>query len=390
MKKILILLSILIITFFLLFRFSNNQNTMNKETSSNNTNVDNFNNVEMSYATDMPLEYFEGDAVGGNGESTYLEKMGYQGEIIPVVNDVKIDYENLNDPLEGFNNLPDMYELHEPYWGEAIDVDGDSALEKVFYYSTAMNHIPHVVNVVKNNNVIFRASGPSIELVKTENGDGFYTEEYIWNDTPAASTRITRYIYENGEFLPVWYRKIYVLEIKNKVNQLQGYLPLEKGDYWKYEGIRIEENENGKIVKTDINKEITVDKIESVGNKTYVYLEKDDEPAIIIQNNTIDFEPNNLSNDKFSLTFPLKVGTRWGNDVGKRDDGYYSWEIEKKIPRNVLGKDYEDCYRISYKTLPDTSYKVFCYGIGIVEEGYIHNGTILEDKYNLVDTNIIN
>ena len=169
---------------------------------------------------------------------------------------------------------------------------------------------------------------------------------------------------------------------------LTDYFPIKEGTYWQYEGTKKEQQENGEIKTKEISKKITVTKIENIENKTYVYLEGSEVPFITVQNNTIDFEPDNLGSDKFSLTFPLNVGTRWGSDIDKRDDGYYGWEIEEKISLNILGKNYEDCYRIAYKTLPDTSYKVFCYGLGIVEEGYTHNGTIMEYTYKIVSTNI--
>jgi len=186
---------------------------------------------------------------------------------------------------------------------------------------------------------------------------------------------------KNTNFLPQ--RELYEPVLTN-------YLPIKEGTFWVYEGTVREQKEGGDFRVSILKKRVTVSKIEKVDNFSVIYMEGGDYPLFIAKNNTIDFQPDENHKDKFYLTFPLEEGIKWGSGVGHRDDGYYSWEIEKKIPRNVLGKDYEDCYRIAYKTLPDTSYKVFCYGLGIVEEGYIHNGTILEEKYNLVDTNIIN
>ena len=169
------------------------------------------------YSTNLPLEYFEGRVGGTSGKTTYIEKAGFQGEIIPVKAGSQDN--NLNDPFEGFSNLPNEYYLDKPYWGDPLDVDTDGIKEQVFYYSTAMNHTPQVVSIVKNGRIIFRAEGPSIKLTPTSTHNGFYIEEYNWNDVPTANTKTTRYIYKDGKFIPVWYRNTYVLEVKSGTAQ---------------------------------------------------------------------------------------------------------------------------------------------------------------------------
>ncbi len=39
-------------------------------------------------------------------------------------------------------------------------------------------------------------------------------------------------------------------------------------------------------------------------------------------------------------------------------------------------------FSIDYKTLSDTSYVIFCYGLGVVE-GYKHNGTVIKWKLQI-------
>ena len=70
-----------------------------------------------------------------------------------------------------------------------------------------------------------------------------------------------------------------------------------------------------------------------------------------------------------------------------REDDSYIWHVEEKLSKNVLGKQYDECFKISYRTNPDTSFYVFCYDLGIVEKGYKHNGTVLEWDYKLTDIN---
>lgn len=88
--------------------------------------------------------------------------------------------------------------------------------------------------------------------------------------------------------------------------------------------------------------------------------------------------------------FPLYEGQKWGEEdsLRYRSDNFYVWHVEGKLSMEVLGKTYGECFRISYKTLPDMSYKIFCYDLGIVEEGYKHNGTVSEWIYKLTDFKI--
>ena len=267
------------------------------------------------------------------------------------------------------------------------DIDGDGKEEIIFQATPAGSATGRfiIVYLIDNEKVVFTDSGDSMNMQFTNNGFTIRKTHELY-DGPGCCPdlfELKKYTYDGQKA---------TLISTEKINEriFTEYLPVKEGTYWEYEGTKREQQQNGEIITSDISKKITVTKIEDIKNYTTIKVEDEEYPLLIAKNYTVDFEPQDNSKDKFSLTFPLKVGTRWGNDVDKRDDGYYGWEIEEKISMDILGNTYEDCYRIAYKTLPDTSYTVFCYGIGIVEEGYIHNGTILEEKYNLVDTNIIN
>lgn len=341
------------------------------------------------YITYLPLEYFDGRNNGGNGEYTYLDKMGYWGEIIPVQNEADVKFSNLDEPFTGFNSIPNKDPSHDPYWGESVDVDGDGKSERIFYYSIAMNHTPHVLNIVKNDKIIFRAEGPSIQLVKTQSGNGFFTEEYNWSDIPTANTKITRYVYKDGKFIPVWYRNIYVLEVLNGLEEVSGFFPIKNGSYWEYKGTKKEQQSDGDVTTTDIEKIVSVKSIERKDGITTVYIEGGDKPKLTFNKGAFDFDPESNSDQKFTLPLTLYEGAKWGNEenLKNRDDGFYVWEVEESLTKDFNGKSYS-CYRIAYKQLPDTKYYVFCRGLGILEEGYKHNGTVLEEQYKLVSTNV--
>lgn len=165
---------------------------------------------------------------------------------------------------------------------------------------------------------------------------------------------------------------------------LDKYLPLAKNSFWEYKGTKREQEANG-IEQTDIQKRIEITDIKTSDEETIVLLT--DGNSWTIKGNTIDFEPKNDSDMKFTPTFPLYVGQKWGgteDSLRFRDDGFYVWEVEEKLSKEVLGKNYDECFKITFKELADTTYKVFCYGLGVVEEGYKHNGTFLEWNYDLV------
>ena len=187
----------------------------------------------------------------------------------------------------------------------------------------------------------------------------------------------------------MWYRNIYVLEVLNGLEEVSGFFPIKNGSYWEYKGTKKEQQSNGDVTTIDIEKIVSVKSIERKDGITTVYIEGGDKPTLTFNEGTFDFDPESNSEQKFTLPLTLYEGAKWGNEANlkNRDDGFYVWEVEESLTKDFNGKSYS-CYRIAYKQLPDTKYYVFCRGLGILEEGYKHNGTVLEEQYKLVSTNV--
>lgn len=169
-------------------------------------------------------------------------------------------------------------------------------------------------------------------------------------------------------------------------NVLTNYFPLKKGNYWEYEGIKREQLNAENIETSNVKKKVEVIDVQKTDGGIIVSLEG--EPDYLIKGNNVYSRES--WGDELILQFPLHAGQKLEDDdsLQYRDDDFYVWHVEEKLSKTVLGRQYDECFKISYKTLPDTSYYVFCYGMGIVEEGYKHNGTVLELNYKLINSYI--
>lgn len=168
------------------------------------------------------------------------------------------------------------------------------------------------------------------------------------------------------------------------------YFTIEKGSFWEYEGSKKEDMGSGKIETSNLKNRVQVVDIQETSDGKLILLDDPVSSKILIKDRTVDFNPDWPPGAKLIWEFPLYVGEKFGSEdnIRYRDDGFYVWEVEEKLSEEVLGKKYDDCFRIVYKGVPDTSYKIFCYGLGIVEEGYKHNGTVLEWNYKLISSNV--
>lgn len=106
---------------------------------------------------------------------------------------------------------------HDFEYSEPIDVDNDGKKEEILYAWTASNHPPHKVYVIKDEKIIYHSKGrgrANISLSESESHNGFY----IWEttgETPlfgVGAYKLTRFIYEDGKFIPVWYQKTFDLQ----------------------------------------------------------------------------------------------------------------------------------------------------------------------------------
>ena len=91
-----------------------------------------------------------------------------------------------------------------PWKERKFDVDGDKTEERVLDANLAMNHTPHVIKIVKNGNVIFEASGANVWIDEVYDHNGFFLKVTLdWNK---GTYKKTRYIFQDGKFIPVWYQ----------------------------------------------------------------------------------------------------------------------------------------------------------------------------------------
>lgn len=174
-----------------------------------------------------------------------------------------------------------------------------------------------------------------------------------------------------------------VQPIENKVDK---YFPLRKGNFWEYEGTKREQLNAKDIETSNVKKKVEVLGIKETEEGIIVSL--DGESDYLIKGN--DVYSRESWGDELRFSFPLYVGQKWGDEesLRYRDDDAYVWRVEEKFSRQVLGKNYDECFKISYKSNPDTSFYIFCYGLGIVEYDYKHNGTVSEWNHRLVKTNV--
>ena len=65
-----------------------------------------------------------------------------------------------------------------------FDVDSDGRFETIKTANTAMNHTPHVLKIItQNDNVIFEAEGAGLDIEEAKDNNGFYLIETIdWNN----------------------------------------------------------------------------------------------------------------------------------------------------------------------------------------------------------------
>ena len=78
--------------------------------------------------------------------------------------------------------------------------------------------------IISNDRIIFTASGGigNIQLIEMSNNNGF---EYKWFPWPHEEWRsglccplghkLVRFIYENGEFIPLYEQKVFYIEVHN-------------------------------------------------------------------------------------------------------------------------------------------------------------------------------
>lgn len=170
-------------------------------------------------------------------------------------------------------------------------------------------------------------------------------------------------------------------------NKVDKYFPLRKGNYWEYEGINKETQPGGAIETANVKRKVEVIDVQETEEGTVVSL--DGGSDYLIKGN--DVYSRQSRGDELRLPFPLYVGQKWGyeDSIRFRDDNFYMSYVEEKLSKTILGKKYDECFKITDKVISaPTAYEIFCYGIGFVEYSYEHKGTVDERNSRLVNTNV--
>jgi hypothetical protein len=96
-----------------------------------------------------------------------------------------------------------------PWEKASFDVDDDDEPEDIMYANLAMNHLPHLLKIVKDGNVIFTSEGANIEAIFV-GGNGFILNTTI--DWIQRLKKSTKYIYKDGAFIPLYEQFICTIE----------------------------------------------------------------------------------------------------------------------------------------------------------------------------------
>lgn len=185
-----------------------------------------------SYIVDIPAKYFDPEnTYNENSENIVLTGENLAVSNPPIAIERPGGIEAINEKYDPKEKLlfdldfgPDVYGYdidNDGFFednikeGESIDVDNDGRLERVIYGSTAMTHQPNIAVVVKDGRIIYKSDRLGhIYIFGSESKNGFYvSEEFSIGQWPSAGGfRRTRFIYEDGKFIPVWYRESFLLQ----------------------------------------------------------------------------------------------------------------------------------------------------------------------------------
>jgi hypothetical protein len=85
-----------------------------------------------------------------------------------------------------------------------FDVTGDGVKEQILYANISMNHTPHLIRILKDGYVVFKAEAANISASEVPDHNGFLLHVTVdWN--PDLITKTTRYVYKDGTFVPTFY-----------------------------------------------------------------------------------------------------------------------------------------------------------------------------------------
>ena len=125
-----------------------------------------------------------------------------------------------------------------------------------------------------------------------------------------------------------------------------------------------------------------------VADATRLYRVCSREEAYAIAGDILNEDEQGPTERTLAPTFeiPLEVGHIWRWDPYRPvDEQYmdYQWYVHDKVDVSVPAGNFTGCYRIVLSTLPDTTIKSVCPGLGLVAEEYQHGGSTHEYRIEL-------
>ena len=102
-----------------------------------------------------------------------------------------------------------------------------------------------------------------------------------------------------------------------------------------------------------------------------------------------DFENNNLLNTP-DYMLPLAEEKIWPAfvDLPAREDKMYQWYTANQTVLQVPAGNYEGCYQVVLMTLPDSSTRYICPGIGLAAAEYRHHGSMVNYRLELTSVSM--
>jgi len=182
--------------------------------------------TERPHIVDIPARYFDPDEIFEYGNTSTL--LGVDVNLPPVAIEISAKGVQLFDeeldlrvvnPSSFTDINKDGYHERDYHYGDPIDVDNDGIKEDVISVETVvMNHGAADLIIVKNNRIIFKSGIVAGNIKPSKSNNGFYLNEMIDSGTllGVGGGRTTRYIYEQGKFIPVWYQNHFDLQTTKK------------------------------------------------------------------------------------------------------------------------------------------------------------------------------
>lgn len=99
------------------------------------------------------------------------------------------------------------------------------------------------------------------------------------------------------------------------------------------------------------------------------------------QENIAALAGSEVFTDVALIPWPLQDGQVWGDPAFMRQnvDGLYVWHLATANPVTVPAGTFTSCYQATLTTNPDSTFRWFCAGVGLVRYQYHHHGS-LDDR----------